>query len=262
MILTQSVSKSYGSPGAGGSGVRALDDVSVRLRPGAVTGVLGPNGSGKSTLFRVLLGLTPPDVGAVIIADVVQPRGTSRERRAIAHVPDSDELYEDLSPDELARLTWAVHAGLVGAPREFPVARFDRLCDLFGLDEHAHRTSRDLSHGTRRKAQLVATLTCRPDLLVVDDPTNGLDPDQHVVLKLVLRSLAEAGATIVISTHNLGFAEDLCDHVVLLRSQVVMAGSPEQVRGRTGAATLAQAYESLTGLDHERIQAEAAEAFR
>ncbi|WP_426563382.1 ABC transporter ATP-binding protein [Angustibacter sp. McL0619] len=255
MIRTQSVSKSYGA-------VHALDDVSLRLPSGAVTGVLGPNGSGKSTLFRILLGLTPPDQGAVVIDDAVQPAGTSPQRRAIGNVPDSDELYEDLSPDELARLTWSVHARLVGADTQFPADRFERLCDLFGLGEHLHRLSRDLSHGTRRKAQLLANLTCRPQVLVIDEPTNGLDPDQHVVLKLVLRSLADSGTTIVVSTHNLGFAEGLCDHVVLLRSRVVMAGPPQQVLGRTGTANLPEAYEALTGIDRDRIAREAAEAFQ
>jgi ABC-2 type transport system ATP-binding protein len=255
MLRTQSLSKSYGS-------VEALDDVSLRLPQAAITGVLGPNGSGKSTLFRVLLGLTPPDAGSIVIGDAVQPVGTSPQRRAIGYVPDSDDLYEDLTPQELAELTWRVHARLVGAAGPLPVERFDELCELFGLDEHLFRRCRDLSHGTRRKAQLVAALTCRPKLLVVDEPTNGLDPDQHVVLKLVLRSLAQAGATIVVSTHNLGFAQDLCDHVVLLRSRVVLAGSPEQVLARTGTTSLPAAYEVLTGLDRDEIARRAARAFR
>jgi ABC-2 type transport system ATP-binding protein len=255
MLRTQSLSKSYGP-------VVALDDVSLRLPGSAITGVLGPNGSGKSTLFRALLGLTPPDVGSVVIADAAQPVGTSPQRRAIGYVPDSDDLYEDLTPHELARLTWRVHARLVGEPAAMPLQRFEGLCELFDLDEYLFRRCRDLSHGTRRKAQLVAALTCRPSVLVVDEPTNGLDPDQHVVLKLVLRSLAAAGATVVVSTHNLGFAQDLCDHVVLLRSHVVLAGTPQQVLARTGTESLSAAYEVLTGLDRDAIARRAGEAFQ
>lgn len=259
-IITTSLSKQYGPASAPGS-IRALDGVSVHLPSGAVTGVLGPNGSGKSTLFRVLLGLTPPDQGAVVIDDVVQPRGASPQRREISYLPDSDDLYDDLTPEELTRLTWSVHARLVGAGRELPADRHERLVELFGLEEHRRRPCRDLSHGTRRKAQLVAALTCRPRVLVVDEPTNGLDPDQHVVLKTVLRSLAATGATVVVSTHNLGFAADLCDRVVLLRTRVVAAGTPQQVLASTGTSTLSAAYEALTGLDRAAIARSAAEAF-
>jgi ABC-2 type transport system ATP-binding protein len=256
MFKTNAVTKRYGP-------ITALEEVSIDVEPGAITGVLGPNGSGKSTLFRILLGLTPPDHGKVTLWGQPQGRGATPERRRIVYVPDSDALYEDLTPRELARLTWNVHARLdPTADGGFPFERFESLVDVFGLDEHSDRRCRDLSHGTRRKAQLVAALTCRPSAMVVDEPTNGLDPDQHVVLRLVLSSLAASGSTILLSTHNLGFAESLCDSVVLLRSRVVMCGSPDHVLRATGATSLADAYERLTGIDRGAIARQANEAFQ
>jgi len=255
MIVVSGVSKDYGV-------VTALDDVHLHITGCEITGVLGPNGSGKSTLFRVLLGLTPPEQGDVTIWGKRQGRGATAERRQIAYVPDSDEVYEDLSPRELARLTWNLHAQLdPSAGTRFPADRFDGLSSMFGLSDHTERRCRDLSHGTRRKAQLVAAFTCRPAALVIDEPTNGLDPDQLVVLRLVLRSLADAGSTILMSTHNLGFAESLCDAVVMLRSRVVMSGTPAQVLANTSSTSLAEAYERLTGIDQMAIARQADAAF-
>jgi ABC-2 type transport system ATP-binding protein len=255
MIEIEGVSKTYGT-------VQALKDVSLTVAAGFIVGIVGPNGSGKSTLFRVILGLTPPDDGNVFLAGVVQAPGSSPERRRVAYVPDSDDLYEDLTPYEYTRLTWSVHAELgAAAGQEFSHDRMTGLVEAFGLEEFLYRRCRDLSHGTRRKAQLLATLTCRPDVVVVDEPTNGLDPDQHVVLKLVLRALARTGSTVLLSTHNLGFAETLCDSVVLLRNAVVISGSPAEILMSTRTANLSEAYEGLTGIDRGAIAQLADEAF-
>jgi ABC-2 type transport system ATP-binding protein len=225
-----------------------------------VVGIIGPNGSGKTTLFRVILGLTRADSGTVVIDGVEQIKRSTFERSMLSFIPDTDELYEDLTPRETAQLEWAVTARLAGTKGRFPEVRFDELTDIFEMSSHANRKLRNLSHGTRRKAQLCSALTCRPGLLIVDEPTNGLDPDQLIAVKYALRSLAASGSAVVVSTHNLGFAEETCDTVVLLRSRVLIAGTVDHVTRTSGARSLSAAYEKLSGADYGKVRVRLAEA--
>lgn len=254
MIDLRSVSKSYGP-------IVALERVNLCVAAGSVTGLLGPNGSGKSTLFRSILGLTPIDEGSIEISGVLQPSGHSGQRRGIVSVADSDEVYADLSPRELSLMTWKFHCAVSRVKKEFPADRFRALSSMLTMDDHAHRSLGRLSHGTRRKAQLLAAILCDPDLLLVDEPTNGLDPDQHVVVQVLLRTLADRGAAILISTHNLAFAESVCDSVALLRTTVIAAGTPEQIREQTGTTSLFDAYAALSMMDRSRLSSAAREVF-
>lgn len=254
MIDLRYVSKAYGP-------VVALDNVTVSVAAGSVTGLLGPNGSGKSTLFRSILGLTPIDSGSIAVFGVDQRRGHSTQRQRIASVADSDEVYGDLSPRELALMTWKFHCSVSGRRAAFPVSRFQALSSILTMDDFAHRSLRTLSHGTRRKAQLLAAILCDPEILLVDEPTNGLDPDQHVVIQVLLRALADRGAAILVSTHNLAFAESVCDEVVLLRTTVIATGSPDRIREKTGTASLFDAYAALSMMDRGRLRSAAQEVF-
>lgn len=256
MLNLSNVSKSYGS-------VVAVDDVSVDVAEGAIVGIIGPNGSGKSTLFRCILGLTPVDSGDIVVANRRQPTGHSRERAAIVSVADSDELYADLSPVQFAQLTWRIDRRLQrirGAV--FPAARFNALADVMGMSLHSGRPLKLLSHGTRRKAQLLAAVICEPVILIIDEPTNGLDPDQRLILQVLLESLAEQGTTVLFSTHNLAFAENVCHSVVMLNASVIAQGTPEALIADTGAGNLYEAYDRLSGIDRGLLQRTVAAALQ
>lgn len=205
-IALQSVSKHYGD-------FAAVSDLTLRVAAGEVLGFLGPNGAGKTTTIRLLLGFLRPTAGAVHLLghDMAAPKAALQARSQLGFVPDVAGLDPAATGkwllDELARLQ-----------RRPPVDR-DRLIDALELrSQDLRRPMGQLSRGTRQKINIVQGMQHRPDLLILDEPTEGLDPLAKRALFGLLRETHARGATIFFSSHVLSEVEELCDRVALIRS--------------------------------------------
>jgi ABC-2 type transport system ATP-binding protein len=196
--------------------VRAVADVGFEIACGRVVGLLGPNGCGKSSTLRAIVGLVKPRAGRVRVNGVEQP--STRARAQLAYVPDEPEGLGELAVAEYLALVRALYRD--GAAFD---ARASTLCDVFGLAGRRRVRLDALSHGQQRVVSIVAALALGRPLVVVDEATAALDPEAVVVLREALRAAAEHGAGVLVATQDLGFAEHVCDEVVLLSEGRVVA---------------------------------------
>jgi ABC-2 type transport system ATP-binding protein len=212
-----------------------LRDVDCTIEAGLVTGLLGPSGCGKTTLMRAVVGVQRVAGGAIRIFTV--PAGTPELRRRVGYMTQAPSVYGDLTVVENLRYFARV------------MDRRDRVRDvieLVGLGEYEHSLVRDLSGGERSRASLAVALLGEPDLLVLDEPTVGLDPLLRRELWATFHRLADAGTTLLVSTHVMDEAER-CDRLLLMREGNMLAeGTPAELRARTAAPTLEAAFVALT----------------
>lgn len=202
MLELDDLHKSYG-------GVLALDGVSLTARPGRLLGFLGPNGSGKSTTMRAVFGLVRLDSGSV----TWQGRPiTANERRRFGYMPEQRGLYPRMPIGEQLRYLGELQ-GFSGPDARAAAAGW---LEELGLADRADDALRELSHGNQQRIQLAAALVHDPEVLVLDEPLNGLDPLGVADLGRVIRRRADDGATVVLSSHQLDLVEELCDDVVIV----------------------------------------------
>jgi ABC-2 type transport system ATP-binding protein len=221
LIAASGVVKRFGS-------VTALDGVTVALDAPA-TGLLGANGAGKSTLMKVLLGLVRPDQGRVEVLGVDAARAAGELRRRLGYMPELDCLPLDMTARDLV-----VHmAELRGLPRREAVLRASEVLFQVGLEEERSRLIRTFSTGMTQRAKLAQALVHSPELVVLDEPTNGLDPSgREEMLALVRRLSSELGIAVLLSSHVLEDVTRTCDAVVVLRDgRVVTAGRIDEMEG-------------------------------
>jgi ABC-2 type transport system ATP-binding protein len=220
-IRVDQLRKSYGD-------VQALDGVSFAVRAGEVFGLLGPNGAGKSTTVKVLATLTKPDSGRAEVAgrDVVQE--PNAVRRAIGYVPQSSGVDRDATGRENLMLQGRVQ-GMNGPALEKRVAE---LLELLGLAEAADRVVRGYSGGMKRRLDVGLGLVHRPQVLFLDEPTTGLDPEARASMWDELERLAEGESlTILLTTHYMEEADELADRLAIVsRGRVVVEGTPEELK--------------------------------
>ena len=212
-----------------------LHDIDCRVPAGTVTGLLGPSGCGKTTLMRSIVGVQKVAAGSMHVLGLTV--GDPELRRRVGYMTQAPSVYGDLTVRENLRYFARV------------VDRLDRVADvtrLVDLEEHAQSLVRNLSGGERSRASLAVALLGDPDLLVLDEPTVGLDPLLRRDLWGTFHRLAEAGATLLVSTHVMDEAER-CDRLLLMREGRILAeGAPAELRERTAAATLEGAFVALT----------------
>ncbi len=215
----------------------AVDDLSFEVYAGEVFGLLGPNGAGKTTTIRTIMDIFKPDAGTVTVLG--QPPGATRSR--IGYLPEERGLYRDLKVlDTLVYL-----AELKGAPRSTAIQRATAWLERVELADWANRPVKDLSRGMQQKLQFIASLVHDPELLILDEPFQGLDPVNVEMLKDLIRTQQKEGKTVVLSAHQMNLVEALCDRIVLINhGQAVLYGpldgikrrhSPHAVRLRTSA---------------------------
>lgn len=217
MIEVQNVSLNWGRR-------TVLTNVSFTLERGSITGLLGASGTGKTTLMRALLGLQRLAAGSILIDGL--PAGHRALRRRVGYVTQGAAIYEDLTVAQNVNY----FAALYGADRGDVAA----VLHTVGLADRAEDLARNLSTGQQNRISLACTLVGRPELLVMDEPTVGLDPLLIDRLWVEFRKLATAGTTLLVSSHVMDEA-DRCERVLFLRDQRVIAdGSPAQLRQRSG----------------------------
>ncbi|WP_158883157.1 ABC transporter ATP-binding protein [Amycolatopsis anabasis] len=213
-VSTEAVTKRYGTRAA-------VDGVSLRVTGGQVFGLLGPNGAGKTTLLRMLLGLVRPTTGKVAVFGEPPPRTLAR----VGALIEGPGMYPYLSGRDNLR----VLARQAGAP----VAKVDEVLDRVGLSARARDRTREYSLGMKQRLGVAASLLKNPDLLVLDEPTNGLDPQGVLDMRDLVRRLGEDGHTVLLSSHLLAEVEEVCDRVaVLARGRIVREGTVGELRGR------------------------------
>jgi ABC-2 type transport system ATP-binding protein len=245
MILANGVSKRFGL-------VPAVTDLSFEVPRGSVCGFLGPNGSGKSTTLRMLTGLVRPDAGTISIDGVDAVAAWRDARRRIGYLPESAPAYPEMRVEEYLAFRWRI-AGRKGAAQH-AIARSVERC---GLGEVRRRLVGTLSRGFRQRVGLAAALLGDPSVLLLDEPTEGLDPFQVREFRSLVREFAE-GRTVLLSSHLLSEVETLCDRVVLiLRGRLVASGTIESLRSaaesRGGHATVLVESDLVSLAPIERI---------
>lgn len=210
-------------------GVTALDDVSMSIPEGR-TALLGPNGAGKSTLIKCVLGLVRPTSGEIEVLGVDPRRDPLGVRARVGYMPEDDAHLPDLTAVELC----AYGAELAGLPPREALDRAHAALFYVGIDDKRYLPVQGYSTGLRQRAKLAAALVHDPDLLFLDEPTNGLDPaSREEMLSLIGDLHARRGCSVVLSTHLLSDVERVCDHVVVLGGGKVLADAPlGEVLGR------------------------------
>ena len=212
-----------------------LPDLSLEVRPGVVTGLLGPSGSGKSTLMRAIVGVQIVEAGTVTVLGL--PAGSPALRRRVGYVTQAPSVYGDLSVRENLRYFARI--------LDVPLVRVADTIDVVDLAPRADQVVRTLSGGERARVSLATALLGDPDVLVLDEPTVGLDPVLRRDLWATFHRLAEEGATLLVSSHDMDEAKR-CDELVLLRAgRIVAAAAPAALLEQTGAPDLEEAFLAL-----------------
>ena len=233
MLRAFDLHKSFGS-------ARALDGVSIHVERGEVLGLLGPNGAGKSTTIAVCTGLVAPDAGRVEIGDAGPPTAPAA-RRLLGLAPQSIALYENLTARENLVFLARIH-GVEDAR-----ARADELLSRVGLLPRAADRVGTFSGGMQRRLNLAAGLVHRPPIVLLDEPTAGVDPQSRTGILELVRELADAGHAVLYTTHYMEEAERVCDRVAIVdHGRVLAHGAVRSMLAEHGAS-LEAVYLSLTG---------------
>ncbi len=229
-LVVENVVKKFGER-------RAVDGLTLSIEPGEIIGLLGPNGAGKTTLIRAIVGLSRVSSGTVRVFGH-DPVADRRVRAQIGYMPQDLAVYPDLS----VRENVAFLAGLRTASGRPDPDDVDRALDAVDLSERQDDLLRDLSGGMKRRASLAATICGSPGLLLLDEPTSGVDPALRLQLWDLFRDLASRGGSILITTHHIAEAEG-SDRVVFLRDGRTLAtGEPQSLLDRYNAPDLERAF--------------------
>ena len=220
MIRIEGFHKAYGD-------TIAVSDLSLALDPGQILGLVGPNGAGKTTTLRVLAGIIPPTQGRLSVAGHDIRSDPVAAKRELAYVPDDPSLFDTLTVWEHLQFTASAYR----------TDNLDedgmRLLDLFELTEKKNTMAHELSRGMRQKTAICCAYLHNPAVLLLDEPHTGLDPRGIRSMKDSILERAEAGATVVVSSHMLAMVEDLCTHLSILhRGQLLFTGSMRDARER------------------------------
>ena len=236
MVQAQGLTKTYGS-------LVALRDFSLDVREGEIVALVGPNGAGKTTALKLLVGLLTPTDGSVRLGGLDVIRDALAVKRLVAFLPDQPFLYEQLTVKEMLEF--------IGGMYELPLQRLreraEQLLTLFGLSQAVHRRLGQLSFGMKSRLVLVMSLLREPQVLIMDEPFFGLDPQTLRLIKQHLTEQARAGMTVILSTHQLPVVEDLAHRIAVLdRSRLLTVGTLEALKRSHGGHRLEEVFFQLT----------------
>ena len=238
MIEVQHVTKRYGP-------VAAVSDVSFRVEAGQILGFLGPNGAGKTTTMRVLTGYLPPTEGTATVAGFDVLRDPIEVKRRTGYLPETPPLYPDMTVREYLTFVARIN-GLAAAERG---NRLDQVMERTSVGDVADRHCGKLSKGYRQRVGLAQAILHNPDVLILDEPTAGLDPKQIIETRELIKELA-GDHTIILSTHILPEVAQTCERVVIInKGRVVAEDSPDNLTGRLHGAVTVQLQVDTGGAD-------------
>jgi ABC-2 type transport system ATP-binding protein len=221
----------------------AVDRLNLKVEGGEIFGLLGPNGAGKTTTFKMIVGLLQPTRGQVYVKGFNVQTHPLEAKRLMGFLPDSPLLYDKLTAWEFLRFV----ADLYEVERAQTERRASELLRLFDLEANADDLIDSFSHGMKQKTALAAALIHDPALLVLDEPTVGLDPKSARLIKDILRQLTKRGVTVLLSTHILEIAERMCDRIgIINQGELIAVGTMDELRAG-GDDSLEDIFLELTG---------------
>jgi ABC-2 type transport system ATP-binding protein len=232
----------------------AVQDLTLRIAPGEIFAMLGPNGAGKTTTMKILAGLLRPSSGTArvcghdVVTDPVGAKGV------LAYIPDEPYLYDKLTGREFMLFV----GDLYGMSRAEIERGSAELIEKFEMGDYLDDLAESYSHGMKQRVVVAAALLHRPKVLVVDEPTVGLDPRSSRHLRDLLRSMArDNGSAVLMSTHVLPVAEELADRVGIMdRGRLLACARPQEVKDMAGSASLEETFLKLTAEDREPVSAD------
>jgi ABC-2 type transport system ATP-binding protein len=224
--------------------ITALDGLTLEIRPGELFGLLGPNGAGKTTLINILAGIRDPTKGSVTIAGFSMPSQSGEVKDLIGVCPQDTAVYDYLTGRENVELFGALHAMSSADVRK----NADDLLDKLSLSGDADRRVGKFSGGMRRRINLIMALVHDPQIAFLDEPTVAMDPQSRRAVWDFIKSLRERGKTIILTTHYMEEAEELCDRVGIIdHGKLIALGSPGELRDQHGSEDLEEVFIKLTG---------------
>lgn len=236
-VLIENLTKTY-------EDLTAVDNLNLVVPRGEFLCCLGPNGAGKTTTIKMLTGLIRPTSGRVVVAGYDVATHPVEAKRRIGYVPDQPYMYEKLSGREFFQFV----GDLFSVPRDEQAVKFDHYLDLFEIRSAADKLIENYSHGMRQKLVIACSLMHEPEVVVVDEPMVGLDPQSARTVKQLFRQQTEAGRTVFLCTHVLSVAEELADRIAIFkRGKVIFLGTVNELRERMGTDdNLEQLFLDLT----------------
>lgn len=239
MIEVKGLVKDYGS-------IRAVDGVSFTVRRGDILGFLGPNGAGKSTTMKVITGFLRPTAGTAVVDGIDVTAAPVAVKRLIGYLPENAPAYPEMTVDE--------YLGFVAETRGFRAAverktRVERVVGLCHLEPVRRQTIETLSKGYKQRVGFAQALLHNPPFLVLDEPTDGLDPNQKHEVRNIIKQMASEKA-VILSTHILEEVDAICNRVIIIsRGRVVVDDTPEGLRARQPGARFDEIFRNLTQTD-------------
>jgi len=239
MIAVENLVKRFGK-------FTAVDGVSITVEPGQIHGFLGPNGAGKTTSIRMIAGLLKPDAGRILVNGHDLARAPEAAKAALGFIPDRPFIYDKLTAGEFLRF----HGGLYGMDGGDTNARITEMLEIFELGRWQHELVESFSHGMKQRLVMSAAFLHRPKAVLVDEPMVGLDPRGARLIKDIFRLMASRGVAILMSTHTLEVAQEMCDLIsIILKGKIIAHGSVADVRSMAGTPDeeLTPVFLKLTG---------------
>ena len=240
MIAVQNLVKIYGR-------FKAVDGVSLSVEPGEIHGFLGPNGAGKTTTMRMIAGLLKPTSGRIVVNGHDLEREPEAAKGALGFIPDRPFIYDKLTAGEF--LTF--YAGLYGMTNGRVASRVDEMLELFELTQWKNELIESFSHGMKQRLVMSSAFFHRPQAVCVDEPMVGLDPRGARLIKDVFRRMSERGVAILMSTHTLEVAQEMCHRLsIIQKGHIIAQGTVDDVKQIAGSTTdehLTAVFLKLTG---------------
>jgi ABC-2 type transport system ATP-binding protein len=239
MIEVRELVKSFGS-------FKAVDGVSLRVPSGEIHGFLGPNGAGKTTTIKMMAGLLKPTAGEVRIGGFDMAREPEEAKRTLGFIPDRPFIYDKLTADEFLRF----HAALFGVNGDVAAVRVTEMLETFELTGWRDELVESFSHGMRQRLVMCAAFLHRPRAVLVDEPMVGLDPRGARLIKEIFRAMSRKGVAVLMSTHTLEVAQEMCDRIsIILKGRIIAEGTVDELRRLAGAPNehLTPVFLRLTG---------------
>lgn len=223
MLKIEHLTKTYGNK-------RAVDDLTLHIRPGEIYGFIGHNGAGKTTTIKAVAGILQFDSGEIYVDGKSIKSDPLCCKKVLAYIPDNPDLYEFLSGIKYLNFI----ADVFGVPANDRQERIHKYADLFELTDDLAQPVSAYSHGMKQKLALISALLHDPKLMILDEPFVGLDPVASHKLKRIMREKCDKGGAIFFSTHVLEVAEKLCDKVAIIRNgRLVVSGTMDEVKGNS-----------------------------
>lgn len=238
MIKLEHVTKTYNS-----ADVKAVDDLSLTVEDGEIVGFIGPNGAGKTTTIKMMTGILKPDAGTVLINDYDMSKQPLEAKLVIGYIADSPDMFLRLTGLEFINFM----ADIYRIPAEGRKERIISLVERFDLEHALDKPMQSYSHGMRQKMMVTAALVHNPEVWILDEPLTGLDPKSAFALKNMMREHADAGNSVLFSTHVLEVAEKLCDKVIIIaHGRPLYYGTLEELTNRYPETDLEHIFLEMT----------------